>query len=249
MFKIKLEVCVDSVDSAIAAEKGGADRLELCGSLIIGGTTASPVLYKEIRKHTSIPIKALIRPRFGDFCYSQHEFDVILGEVDLYRKLGADGIVVGCLTPEGAVHMQQMEQIMNIAGNMRVSFHRAFDVCENPYTALAQIKELGIDTVLTSGQKNSFIDGQVLLKELVQLAGDKIEIMPGAGVTSETLKNTAPLINANAYHMSGKTTLDSTMKYRKKDISMGTAALNEYEIWQTDESEIRKVREVLDGLK
>ena len=150
-----LEACVDSVESALAAVKGGATRLELCSNLVIGGTTPSQWLYEEIRKESDIRIHALIRPRFGDFCYTDHEFEIIRNEVRMFRKLGAEGVVIGNLRPDGTLNMEEMEQLMDAAGDMSVTLHRALDVCRDPYETFEQAKRLGISTILTSGQKNS----------------------------------------------------------------------------------------------
>ena len=124
-----LETCVDSVESAMAAAEGGADRLELCSNLIIGGTTPGPWLFEEIRKRSDIRIHALIRPRFGDFCYTDAEFSMIRNAVKDFRKMGAEGVVVGILKPDGTLNMEQMKELMDAAGDMSVTLHRAFDVC------------------------------------------------------------------------------------------------------------------------
>ena len=133
----------DSVESALAAVKGGANRLELCSNLVIGGTTPSQWLYEEIRKESDIRIHALIRPRFGDFCYTDHEFEIIRNEVRMSRKLGAEGVVIGILCPDGTLNMEEMEKLMEDAGDMSVTLHRAFDVCRNPYETFEQAKRLG----------------------------------------------------------------------------------------------------------
>lgn len=175
-----LECCVDSVDSALLAEKGGADRLELCSNLIIGGTTPTLALYHRIRMHSDIRIHALIRPRFGDFLYSEEEFQVILEEVRQFRQAGAEGVVIGCLTPEGSLHMEYMKKLMDAAGGMSVTLHRAFDMCRDPFEALEQSKELGVNTILTSGQAPSCLEGIKLLKKLQQKAGTNLTILAGA---------------------------------------------------------------------
>lgn len=243
-----LEACVDSVESALAAAEGGATRLELCGNLIIGGTTPSPALFKEIRKHTDIRIHALIRPRFGDFCYTDSEFAIIKQEVEMFRDLGAEGVVIGVLKPDGTLNMEQMRELMEAAGEMSVTLHRAFDVCVDPYEALEQAKELGIDTILTSGQKNVCTEGAPLLKELVEKAGDDIVIQVGSGVSAEVIQKVQPLTGAHAFHMSGKVTLDSVMEYRKEGVNMGLPMLSEFEVWRTDAEKISEAKKVLEEL-
>lgn len=241
-----LEACVDSVESAIAATRGGADRLELCSNLMIGGTTPSPALFKEIRKLTNIPIRVLIRPRFGDFCYTDYEFSIMKEEEKTFRELGADGIVIGILKPDGSLDISRMKELIEEAGEMSVTFHRAFDVCRNPYEALEQAKALSINTILTSGQKNCCMEGKELLKKLVERVGDDIEIMIGSGVNAEVISQLAPYTGAGAFHMSGKKDVESAMSYRNEDVSMGLPVMSEYTIWRTEEEEIRKARLALD---
>ncbi len=248
MKKYILESCVDSVESALAAAEGGADRLELCANLIIGGTTPSPALFEEIRKVSPIRIHALIRPRFGDFCYTDYEFAMIRREVAMYREMGAEGVVIGILNPDGSLNMEQMEILMEEAGGMSVTLHRAFDVCRDPFEALDQAKKLGIHTILTSGQKNSASAGRDLLKELTERAGDAIDIMAGGGVNAQVIRELAPYTGAHVFHMSGKITLDSRMEYRREGVNMGLPSLSEFEIWRTKAENIRAAREVLDSL-
>jgi len=243
-----LEVCVDSVTSALAARRGGADRLELCGNLVIGGTTPSISLFQEIRKYTDIPVHVLIRPRFGDFCYNEYEFNIMREEIKMFLQAGAQGVVLGILKPDGTINMEQMKGIMEEAEGMSVTFHRAFDVCKDPYQALKSAKELGINAILTSGQKDTCIAGKELLKELVELSHDELEILVGSGVEAGVIKEIYPLIHARAYHMSGKITIDSQMSYRKAGVNMGLPQLNEYEIWQTDENKIQEAKQVLENL-
>ena len=128
-----LEVCADSVQSAIAAQEGGADRIELCSGLVIGGLSPSPALFKQIRKYTDLKIRTLLRPRFGDFCYDDYEFQTLKEEVEMFRDLGADGVVIGMLDPDGALDMERMEALVNAAGDIGITLHRAFDVCRDPY--------------------------------------------------------------------------------------------------------------------
>ena len=169
-----LEVCVDSAESALAAAKGGASRLELCQNLVIGGTTPSPKLFEVIRRQTTIPIHALIRPRFGDFCYTPYELEEICEEVAMYRELGAEGVVIGVLKEDGTMNMTAMEQLMEAANGMSVTLHRAFDVCRDPKEALEQAVSLGMNTILTSGQQNSAVKGAELLAELQRQAAGRI---------------------------------------------------------------------------
>lgn len=248
MKKFILEGCVDSVESAMAAGKGGADRLELCSNLIIGGTTPSKGLFLEIRKHCSTRIHALIRPRFGDFCYSEYEFNIIKEEVTMFRELGAEGIVIGILKPDGSLDLERMVQLMTLAGGMSVTLHRAFDVCTDPYEALEQSRKMGINTILTSGQESNCMKGKELIGNLVKKAAGEIDIMVGAGVGAEVIDELYAATKAVSYHMSGKITKDSSMIYRKEKVNMGLPSLSEFEIWQTEEGKIRAAREVIDKI-
>ena len=243
-----LEACVDSVESAMAAVRGGATRLELCGSLVIGGTTPNPWLFKEIRRLSDIRIHALIRPRFGDFCYTDEEFILIKEAVREYRRLGAEGVVIGNLNPDGTLNMEQMKVLMEEAGDMSVTLHRAFDVCADPYQTMEQAISLGIDTILTSGQKNVCTLGTDLLRDLVEKSAGRIVIQVGSGVNADVIREVYLKTHATAYHMSGKVTLDSSMVYRKEGVNMGLPSISEYEIWRTDEEAVRKARQVLEKL-
>lgn len=240
-----LECCVDSVESAINAAKGGASRLELCSNLVIGGTTPDVALVKEIRKYTDIRIHALIRPRFGDFCYTEHEMEIMKSQIRGLKEAGAEGVVIGILDEEGNLDFPKMQELMHEAKGMSVTLHRAFDMCRDPYVAMEQGIDLGIHTILTSGQKQSAWEGRELLKELIEKAQGRIDIMAGAGIGAKVIEQLLPVTKGTSYHMSGKVTLDSPMKYRKQDVSMGLPSLSEYEIWQTSEGAVRDAVEVL----
>lgn len=240
-----LEGCVDSVESAIEAEAGGANRLELCANLIIGGTTPSIELFKAVRQAVKIKINVLIRPRFGDFLYTKHEFEIIKNEVLVFKALGADGIVIGCLKADGSLDVDYMRELVKCAGNMSITLHRAFDVCKNPLEVLAQVKELGIHTILTSGQENSCIQGKVLIKTLIEKAGDEVAILIGGGVSAKVIEEMMSEMPATNFHMSGKVTQQSGMTYRKKNVSMGLKGLSEYELWCTDRKNILAAHNVI----
>jgi len=240
-----LECCVDSVESAINAANGGASRLELCSNLIIGGTTPDVALVKEIRKHTDIRIHALIRPRFGDFCYSDYEMEIMKSQVRALKEAGVEGVVIGVLDEEGNRDVPKMKELLQEASGLSVTLHRAFDMCRDPFQALDEAIQLEINTILTSGQKQSAWEGRELLAELIEKAGGRIDIMAGAGISAEVIEKLIPVTKGTSYHMSGKVTLDSKMKYRKADVSMGLPSLSEYEIWQTSEEAVRAAVEVL----
>ncbi len=245
MEKYILECCVDSVESAIEAEKGGANRLELCANLIIGGTSPSLALFEKVKENTSIKINVLLRPRFGDFLYSDYEFEILKEEVKLFRNAGADGVVIGCLRADGTIDSSKMEELIALAEGMHITMHRAFDMTENPYEALREAKRLGVNTILTSGQRNTALEGKELIKDLIEEAGDDLEILVGSGVNAEVIKEFLYESKAYAFHMSGKETLTSGMLYKNEKVSMGLPMMSEYEVWQTSSEKIIEAKNVL----
>ncbi len=244
--KYTLECCVDSLVSAHAALRGGADRLELCANLIIGGTTPTMALYQKMREQTDTDIRVLIRPRFGDFLYSEEEACIMCREIEAFRKAGADGIVIGSLRADGSLHIEQMKRFMEQAGDMHVTLHRAFDMCRDSLEALRQAGELGIHTILTSGRATSCTKGISLFKELLPLSGNQITILAGGGVDADAVKTLLSQTALTDFHMSGKKRISSGMQYRNPSVSMGLPGMDEYTLWQTDEESIRSVRTLLD---
>ena len=187
MSDLILEVCVDSVESAVAAERGGADRVELCDNLLEGGTTPSGGAVETARALLGLKVHVMIRPRGGDFCYSPIEFDVMRRDVELAKRLGADGVVIGLLTEDATVDLERTRTLVELARPMSVTFHRAFDMARDPYQALEDLVSLGVDRVLTSGQEASVVEGLDLLAELVRRAGDRIVVMPGGGLAERNV--------------------------------------------------------------
>jgi len=243
-----LECCVDRLASAINGEKGGANRFELCANLVIGGTTPSLTLFRQVRKHTNLPIHVLIRNRFGDFCYNDDEIEEMCDSIKAFADEGADGVVVGAPTPDGNLDEDAIKKFILRAGRAKVVLHRAFDMCKEPFAALSKAKELGIDTILTSGQKGNCVDGSPLIKELIERAGKEINILIGAGVSADAIKKVYEMTGGTNYHMSGKKVIDSKMAYRREEVSMGLPSLSEYDIWETSAEEIAKAVKVLKEL-
>ena len=240
-----LECCVDSVASARAAQTGGATRLELCANLIIGGTSPSLALFSRVREAVDIPIRVLLRPRFGDFLYDSDELTILEDEVRAFRSAGADGVVIGCLTADGDLDMPAMSRLMEAAAGIPVTLHRAFDVCSDPQKALEQAKQLGVSTILTSGAKASALEGKALLVDLHAQAGE-IEILAGAGINAQAIARLVQDTPLSSFHMSGKTVLHSGMRYRNPDVFMGLPGIPGDQIWQTDAEAIRAARTVLE---
>lgn len=241
-----LEVCVDSVESALAAAEGGADRLELCANLIIGGTSPGPFLLEAVQKAVKLPVNVLIRPRFGDFCYTQYEIDLICAEIASCRALGANGVVVGALSPDGALDLAAMERFAGMAQGMQITLHRAFDVCADAMQTIRQAKQLGVSTILTSGQQATATQGKELLRKLVQQA-DGITIMAGSGVDASVIPQLAEA-GIRAFHMSGKVTVSSCMQYRREGVPMGLPLASEYELYYTSAEKVKAAKNALQRL-
>ena len=244
-----LDAWVDSSASAAAAYRGGADRLELCANLAIGGTTPSRALFKQIQRDCGVKINVLIRPRFGDFLYSEAELEEMREEIEAFRDLGANGVVTGCLTPEGSLDRNAMRRLMDGAGTMEVTLHRAFDMTRDPFAALEAAVQLGCRTVLTSGQAPSAPEGKALLRELFLRAAGRIDLMAGCGIRKENIRDLSEYTGIRIFHTSGrKGPVDSGMVYRKPGVSMGLPSLPEYELWRTDEGELRDCARIVHQL-
>jgi len=240
--ELTFEISIDSVRSAQNAEKAGANRVELCASLIEGGTTPSPGMIKTVRKYTSLDMFVIIRPRGGDFLYTEEEFEVMCNDIIFARENGADGIVSGALTREGEIDTEKTKKMIELSSPLPFTFHRAFDMCRDPYKALEQLKDLNVTRILTSGLMPSADKGAELLSELVKKAGDKIIIMPGAGVNADNIKFLIEKTGAKEYHFSAKRSFPSEMEYFNKNITMGRADnADEYSIMFSDIEIIKNV--------
>jgi copper homeostasis protein len=240
---IKIEVCAFSLESCLAAEKGGANRIELCGSMYEGGTTPSAGLIQIAKQRVNIQIHAMIRPRGGDFCYSDDEIFVMQADIRMAKVLGCEGIVLGVLQPNGQVNITQTKALVALAKPMQVTFHRAIDMTPDYSKALEDIIETGCDRILTSGQKNTATEGIEAIENLVKQANGRIEIMAGSGINAD---NAQTLIHTgvNALHLTGKASRESEMIYRKAGIAMGgLSEVPEYEIVYSDFEKIRAVVE------
>ncbi len=243
-----LEVCVDSLASAQAAIAGGADRLELCSALAIGGLTPYAELLRQIRKDSDIPIRCLMRPRAGDFLYSPAEIRMIAQQIKNLKSMGADGFVIGCLTPEGELDAASMELLLDAAGGSGLTLHRAMDVSRDLCKTYLCAAELGFDTVLTSGGAAKCTEGMETIGKLLQLR-DEIsgpEVLIGAGVNAAVISTfRAKFPNARAFHMSGKTDIESGMRFRRKGIPMGIPGFDEWHIQQTSMEAVRAASNAL----
>ena len=244
-----LEICVDSYASAMAAIQGGADRLELCNALAVGGLTPSAALLRQIRQTSDIPVRCLMRPRGGDFLYTKEEIAQMAMEMDALRAAGADGFVIGCLTPEGGLDAQAMVPLLEAAQGLGLTLHRCIDVSRDPLQTYRDAAALGIDTVLTSGAAPNCRAGFQTIARLLDLREESNgpEVLIGAGVNADAISFfRQQLPAARTFHMSGKTEVESAMTFRRPDIPMGLPGLDEWHIQQTSEESVRNARTVLD---
>lgn len=243
-----IEVCVDSVESALAAKAGGADRLELCANLIIGGTTPTLSLFDAVRAATGLPVNVLIRPRFGDFLYTPAEHDIMCREVEAFAVRGANAVVIGALRADGSLDEAGMRALIAAAGQCRITLHRAIDVSRDPEETLERAIALGVDTVLTSGGKASAWQGRETIARLLDRAGDRAQILVGGGVNAQVIRDLRREHPAAcAFHLSGKRVLDSGMVFRNGEVNMGLPGISEFQVWRTDESAVRTAVQALRG--
>ena len=244
-----IEGCVDCLPSALAADRGGADRLELCANLSIGGTTPSRALLRQVKAQCRARVNVLVRPRFGDFLYDGAELAEMAEEIAAARDLGADGVVIGVLTPDGSLDTDAMARLMEHAGGLEVTLHRAFDMARDPLETLERAIALGCTTILTSGQANDALSGADTLAALKRAADGRIDIMAGSGVRRENIRAIYEKTGIRVFHTTGRRgAIDSGMIYRKEGVSMGLPSLPEYELRRTDEGEFAACAEVVHAL-
>lgn len=244
-----LEICVDSLASARAAIAGGADRLELCSALIAGGLTPYEMLLRQIREESDAAVRCLMRPRAGDFLYTPEEIAMLARQIRQLKDAGADGFVIGCLTPDGQLDKAAMELLIAAGGGSGITLHRCIDVSRDPVQTYLDAKKLGIDTVLTSGAAGSCVQGQQTIQSLIALRDERggPEVLIGAGVNAKVIRmfrSSCP--GARAFHMSGKTELESRMIFRREGVPMGLPGLDEWHYPQTSPEAVRAAREALD---
>lgn len=243
---ISLEVACGNLASVIAAEKGGAQRIELCSALGVGGLTPSFGFLEAALACTDLPVFAMIRPREGDFLYSEQEVEAMISDIKMARRTGVPGVVFGALTAEGDVDMTICERLLDAAGPMEATFHRAFDLCRDPYESFDRIRSLAFRRLLTSGQAPAAPLGVLLIRELVRVAGDGFTVMAGAGVRSDNVQQLVEQTGVSEVHLSGKQWMDGAMRYRRDHLFMGASGQQEYSLEITDSEQIRAVRTLLD---
>lgn len=235
-----IEICANSAQSCIEAEAGGAKRVELCAAISEGGTTPSYGAIKATQAFTSsIDINVIIRPRSGDFLYTETEIQTMLEDIEMCKNLKVHGVAFGCLTANGDIDTDLMHRLIEKARPLSVTCHRAFDVCRDPFNAMEQLIELGCDRILTSGQQPDAVKGIPLIAELVRRAAGRIIIMPGCGVRENNIARIEAETGAKEFHTSARSTLYSKMNYKNTKVPMGSNSVSsEFETLETDRTKV-----------
>ena len=243
-----LEVCVDSYASAMAAIAGGADRLELCSALAVGGLTPSPVLLRQIREVSAIPIRCLMRTRGGDFLYTREEIRQMAMEIDLLRSEGAEGFVIGCLDADGNLDTEAMKPLLEAAEGAKLTLHRCIDVSRDLCRTYRDAADLSIDTILTSGGAGNCLAGMENIRKLIALRDETggPEVLIGSGVKAAVIAEFLQKVpGARAFHMSGKTEIESGMRFRREGVPMGLPGLDEWHIPVTSREAVENAKALL----
>lgn len=240
-----LEICCDSLDSLNAALRGGADRIELCSALTEGGITPSIGFVRTALRISTVPVHVLVRPRGGDFLYSESEWQSMLDDVRSLCDAGVQGVVIGGLLADGEIDMEHTLQLVQAAEGLSVTFHRAFDMCRSPERSIPLLAEAGIDCILTSGGAPDALAGASRIAGWREKFGGRLRFMPGCGVTSGNAARILHLTGACEIHASAKRSQPSGMLYRQDNVKMGSAERDEYSRLLTDETEVKRLREVL----
>ncbi len=242
---VLIEICVDSLASVAACGEAGADRVELCAGLVEGGTTPSAGFLHEARRLFTGSVMMMIRPRGGDFLYSPGEVEIMCRDIRVAREGGADGVVFGCLTPEGEIDRRATSRLMEAAAGMDITFHRAFDVTRDPAASLETLISLGIPRVLTSGGRPSVPEGMEVIAALVRQSAGRVGILPGGGIQPAAVAGIVEATGVTECHLSARSPAESGMKYRRPDIPMGALSVpGEYEQKTADVRLIRIARGV-----
>lgn len=235
-----VEICAFSLHSCLTAQGAGANRIELCGGLAEGGTTPSAGLIQLVRQQLTIPFYVMIRPRGGDFLYTETELAVMRADILLAKAAGANGVVLGILRPDGTVDEPQTRALVDLAAPLPVTFHRAFDMTRDPLEALEAVIRTGAVRILTSGHQQTAQAGLSTLRQLVQAADRRIEIMAGAGVNAQNAHSLLA-VGVDALHLSGGRQDDSQMIFRQPAVSMASSLPGEYEYVEADADKIQAV--------
>jgi copper homeostasis protein len=240
--RYSIEICAANIQSAQAAQAGGASRIELVDNLFEGGTTPSYATIQMACAILTIDIMVMIRPRGSDFCYSDLEFEIMKKDIELCRELGVRGVVFGILNKDGTVDKERTRELVDLARPLEVTFHRAFDVTPDPAQALEAVIECGVDRILTAGQQNTVPEGLELITRIVEKAGDRISIMPGSGIHEKNIRTIRNATGAGEFHLTAREPVESVMTFRKEQIFMGgLPQIPEYKIFVSSADRIRKI--------
>jgi copper homeostasis protein len=242
---IVVEVCVDSVASAVAAERGGAARVELCSDLLEGGITPSAGLIATVRSRISIGLLPIIRPRPGDFCYSEQEMEIMGRDIETAKELGADGVVVGILDPEGKVDVERTRQLVELAKPLSVTFHRAFDMSSDIFGALESVCQTGAKRILTSGGEQTCFEGIDVIAALVKSARGRVAVMAGGGIGHKDAPTIVERTGVREIHVGLSSSVASPMRYRNPRVSISRASGREFERNQVLEEDVRTLHRAL----
>jgi len=243
-----LEICVDSVESAIASQSGGAQRVELCSDLNEGGITPSAGLIQAVREHVAIDVFVMVRPRGGDSFYTPYEFDVMKSDVVRMKDLKADGIVVGMLDQDGHVDVRRTRELVQLAHPMQVTFHRAFDMSADLDESLQRVMETGAHRILTSGGVQTVSQGAERVKRLIDAAKGRIRIMVGGGIRQENIRKIAQRTKATEFHCSLRIRTHSPVTFQNHSLKLGSVANDEFARYVVLEENVRGLRETLDKI-
>ncbi len=240
--QVLIEVCIDSVASAVAAERGGASRVELCSDLLEGGVTPSVGLIESVRERISIGLQVIIRPRPGDFCYSEEETEIMRRDIEYAKNSGADGVVLGILDPAGNVDVLRTRELVELARPLNVTFHRAFDMSADLLRSLEDVAETGADRVLTSGGEQECSQGAEMIARLVEAGRGRVTIMAGGGIGHENAATIIERTGVSEIHVGLSSPVTSPMLYRNPRVSLGKALVREYDRTQVLEHNVRKLQ-------
>jgi copper homeostasis protein len=241
--RILVEACVDAIDAALEAERGGASRIELCGELLQGGVTPSAGLIAAVWEKIDIPLFVLVRPRTGDFLYTDDELDVMRRDIEQAKSLGVDGVAMGVLTADGDVDVERMRSLIELARPMSVTFHRAFDFTRDRETTLEALLELGVNRVLTSGGAPTAAEGAEAIAALVRTVGERITVMAGGSITAANVGEIVGSTGVTEVHVRGAGRVASAMRHRRDSVHLSRAGDGEYERSVARADEIRRVVE------
>lgn len=246
----QLEICCFSLQSALNAQEGGANRIELCDNMFEGGTTPSFGLMKQVREKLTIDVNVIIRPRGGDFLYTSDEFSIMENDILKCKEIGVDGVVFGILLENGEIDRKRALELVKLANPMSVTFHRAIDMSNNLLLALKALIEIGVDRVLTSGGKQTAWKGKDMIRDMVNSSNGLIKIMAGSGVNENNIVKLCDYTNAHEFHFSAKQLIKGRMKYKNPEINMGgLKGIPEYDYYEADINKIKRVTQILNYIR